>query len=71
MLGYRLMPKVCNNWREALFMGYFAPIGEFKLVEPFETRLIIVFKALEQFHMSNMLADCSQILGKVMPKLII
>ncbi|KAJ5880484.1 uncharacterized protein N7473_011537 [Penicillium subrubescens] len=27
MLGYRLMPKVCNNWREALFMGYFAPIG--------------------------------------------
>jgi hypothetical protein len=28
MLGYRLMPKVCTNWREALFMGYFAPIGE-------------------------------------------
>ncbi|KAJ5768764.1 Cation/H+ exchanger [Penicillium odoratum] len=27
LLGYRFMPKVCNSWREALFMGYFAPIG--------------------------------------------
>ncbi|EAW06498.1 putative plasma membrane antiporter [Aspergillus clavatus NRRL 1] len=27
LLGYRLMPKVCGNWREALFMGYFGPIG--------------------------------------------
>ncbi|KAJ5688424.1 hypothetical protein N7536_011043 [Penicillium majusculum] len=27
MMGYRLMPKVCENWKEALFMGYFAPIG--------------------------------------------
>ncbi|KAJ5622767.1 Cation/H+ exchanger [Penicillium lividum] len=26
LLGYRFMPKVCNSWREALFMGYFAPI---------------------------------------------
>ncbi|OKP12718.1 hypothetical protein PENSUB_1658 [Penicillium subrubescens] len=59
MLGYRLMPKVCNNWREALFMGYFAPI---------DTWLTIASKALEQFHMSNMLADCSQILVKVIPK---
>jgi hypothetical protein len=24
---YKLMPKVCKNWREALFMGYFGPIG--------------------------------------------
>jgi hypothetical protein len=35
------------------------------------TWLTIIFKALERFHMSNMLADCSQILAKVMPKLII
>lgn len=27
-LTYRLMPKVCKNWKEALFMGYFGPIGE-------------------------------------------
>ncbi|OJJ30475.1 hypothetical protein ASPWEDRAFT_46076 [Aspergillus wentii DTO 134E9] len=27
MLGYRFMPKVCDTWREALFMGYFGPIG--------------------------------------------
>lgn len=27
LLGYRFMPKVCRNWREALFMGYFGPIG--------------------------------------------
>ena len=28
MMGYRFMPKVCNNWKEALFMGYFGPIGK-------------------------------------------
>ncbi|KAF7713423.1 Uncharacterized protein PECH_001567 [Penicillium ucsense] len=27
LLGYRFMPRVCHDWREALFMGYFAPIG--------------------------------------------
>ncbi|OGE49010.1 hypothetical protein PENARI_c024G06082 [Penicillium arizonense] len=27
MMGYRFMPKVCNDWKEALFMGYFGPIG--------------------------------------------
>lgn len=27
MMGYRFMPKVCSNWKEALFMGYFGPIG--------------------------------------------
>jgi uncharacterized BrkB/YihY/UPF0761 family membrane protein len=30
MLGYRFMPKVCSDWKEAVFMGYFAPIGESK-----------------------------------------
>lgn len=24
---YKLMPAVCANWKEALFMGYFGPIG--------------------------------------------
>jgi NhaP-type Na+/H+ or K+/H+ antiporter len=24
---YKLMPKVCKDWKEALFMGYFGPIG--------------------------------------------
>jgi sodium/hydrogen antiporter len=24
---YKLMPRVVSNWREALFMGYFGPIG--------------------------------------------
>lgn len=28
LLMYKLMPKVCKNWKEALFMGYFGPIGE-------------------------------------------
>ncbi|KNG86244.1 sodium ion/proton exchanger [Aspergillus nomiae NRRL 13137] len=27
LLGYRFMPAVCNDWTEALFMGYFGPIG--------------------------------------------
>ncbi|KAF9889408.1 hypothetical protein FE257_007309 [Aspergillus nanangensis] len=27
MLGYRFMPKICTTWKEALFMGYFGPIG--------------------------------------------
>lgn len=32
MMGYRFMPKVCSNWKEALFMGYFGPIGAYTLV---------------------------------------
>ncbi|KAJ6150725.1 Cation/H+ exchanger [Penicillium chermesinum] len=31
MLGYRFMPKVCSSWREALFMGYFGPIGKWRV----------------------------------------
>ncbi|CEL05280.1 Putative Na /H antiporter [Aspergillus calidoustus] len=27
MVGYRFMPRICGNWKEALFMGYFGPIG--------------------------------------------
>ncbi|KAL4895231.1 Sodium/hydrogen exchanger family-domain-containing protein [Aspergillus ambiguus] len=27
LMGYRFMPNVCGTWREALFMGYFGPIG--------------------------------------------
>ncbi|KAJ5689822.1 Cation/H+ exchanger, partial [Penicillium macrosclerotiorum] len=27
MLGYRFIPKICGDWKEALFMGYFGPIG--------------------------------------------
>jgi NhaP-type Na+/H+ or K+/H+ antiporter len=27
MLTYRFMPKVCRDWKEALFLGYFGPIG--------------------------------------------
>lgn len=26
-ISYKMMPKVCKNWKEALFMGYFGPIG--------------------------------------------
>ncbi|OAA70773.1 Na(+)/H(+) antiporter 1 [Akanthomyces lecanii RCEF 1005] len=26
-MTYKLMPAVCTNWKEALFMGYFGPIG--------------------------------------------
>lgn len=26
--AYKFMPKVCKNWREALFMGYYGPIGK-------------------------------------------
>ncbi|KAG9251733.1 Sodium/hydrogen exchanger family-domain-containing protein [Emericellopsis atlantica] len=26
-ISYKLMPNVCKNWKEALFMGYFGPIG--------------------------------------------
>lgn len=27
LMGYRFMPKVCRDWKEALFLGYFGPIG--------------------------------------------
>ncbi|PYI11317.1 sodium ion/proton exchanger [Aspergillus sclerotiicarbonarius CBS 121057] len=27
LVGYRFMPKVCSNWKEALFLGHFGPIG--------------------------------------------
>jgi sodium/hydrogen antiporter len=27
MISYRFMPEVCQDWKEALFMGYFGPIG--------------------------------------------
>ncbi|PGH12720.1 hypothetical protein AJ79_04080 [Helicocarpus griseus UAMH5409] len=27
MAFYKLMPSVCKNWKEALFMGYYGPIG--------------------------------------------
>lgn len=33
MIGYRFMPKVCSNWKEALFMGYFGPIGTYRSIE--------------------------------------
>ncbi|KAI1912014.1 hypothetical protein LOZ53_002315 [Ophidiomyces ophidiicola] len=27
LLAYKFIPKVCKNWKEALFMGYYGPIG--------------------------------------------
>ncbi|KAK2759987.1 hypothetical protein FQN54_002723 [Arachnomyces sp. PD_36] len=27
LLMYKLMPNVCKDWKEALFMGYYGPIG--------------------------------------------
>jgi NhaP-type Na+/H+ or K+/H+ antiporter len=27
LMTYKLMPQVCKNYKEALFMGYFGPIG--------------------------------------------
>lgn len=27
LVSYRFMSKVCRDWKEALFMGYFGPIG--------------------------------------------
>jgi NhaP-type Na+/H+ or K+/H+ antiporter len=27
MLSYRFMSDTCRNWKEALFLGYFGPIG--------------------------------------------
>ena len=27
MIMYKVMPAVCQNWKDALFMGYFGPIG--------------------------------------------
>jgi NhaP-type Na+/H+ or K+/H+ antiporter len=31
-LTYKLMPRCVKNWKEALFMGYFGPIGEYSIV---------------------------------------
>lgn len=27
LISYRLMSDICHDWKEALFMGYFGPIG--------------------------------------------
>ena len=27
LITYKAMPNVCKSWKEALFMGYFGPIG--------------------------------------------
>ncbi|KMP05540.1 Na(+)/H(+) antiporter 1 [Coccidioides immitis RMSCC 3703] len=27
LLAYKFIPKVCKSWKEALFMGYYGPIG--------------------------------------------
>ncbi len=27
LVSYRFMSKVCRDWKEALFIGYFGPIG--------------------------------------------
>ncbi|KAL4764128.1 putative plasma membrane antiporter [Aspergillus foveolatus] len=27
MAGYQFMPEICSNWKDALFMGHFGPIG--------------------------------------------
>ena len=32
-MTYKAMPKVLKNWKEALFMGYFGPIGKFSFYE--------------------------------------
>lgn len=31
LMVYKFMPKVVKDWKEALFMGYFGPIGEKRL----------------------------------------
>lgn len=41
LMGYRFMPKVCSNWKEALFMGYFGPIGELTISHSHRTSLTL------------------------------
>lgn len=68
MLGYRFIPRVCTNWKEALFMGYFGPIGRTAA-----SRAIYFHadgsKASGQSHTSSMLVDYSPAQGKATRKL--
>lgn len=41
-MTYRLMPRCVKSWKEALFMGYFGPIGMFVYSEP-QTSLLLKF----------------------------
>lgn len=68
MLGYRFMPKVCRDWKEALFMGYFAPIGRYTGAHI--TKLLLTGQAWEQLLMLNTADDYFQIPERfrMMPK---
>ncbi|KAI2634455.1 Sodium/hydrogen exchanger family-domain-containing protein [Xylaria nigripes] len=40
LITYRAMPSVVKNWKEAIFMGYFGPIGAGSVVYLEHTRLL-------------------------------
>lgn len=42
LMTYRLMPRCIKSWKEALFMGYFGPIGMFVYCRP-PTSLSLMF----------------------------
>lgn len=43
LVAYKLMPKVCKNWKEALFMGYFGPIGKTIPLHRIDSSVLLTF----------------------------
>ena len=67
---YKFMPKVVKDWKEALFMGYFGPIGERHLVQPqYSLESLADTKACEKasapFSTWSTLAICSRSLERL------
>lgn len=69
MVSYRFMSKICMDWKEALFLGYFGPIGG---VSRFRMYSINIYtnrsQELEPYLMWSTRGACSLIRGRAMSR---
>lgn len=74
MLSYRFMSNICRDWKEALFLGYFGPIGMLHSMRIWGFTYVLtrmILKASEQYLMWNMRGACSLIQGRAIERSII
>lgn len=55
MVAYRFMPSVVSNWKEALFMGYFGPIGIGAVFYVEYTRTVVPKEGESDVEMENLI----------------
>jgi NhaP-type Na+/H+ or K+/H+ antiporter len=70
-ITYKLMPKVCKDWKEALFMGWFGPIGKTIMINYSVTYTHYALQVLAPSFMLNTPALCfrKQALRKLKKKM--